>query len=184
LSIEDIGDLMGQVKKVNDEVKIRISGLSNGLHEYNFIHESPAIGLDGNFLKQVEIDARIDKTANQIYLKTNIKTSGLFQCDRCLDEFEQPISASYQIFYLYNDVESEKASPDELQIISPDTVYLNLTEDIRQTVLLSVPLKLLCAEDCKGLCRMCGTNWNHRSCECHEDVDDPRWQGLKDLLNN
>ena len=175
---------MRQEKKVNDEVKIRISGLSNGLHEHRFVHESSAIGLSENFLKPVEIDVQIDKTANQVYLKSEIRTSGSFQCDRCLDEFEQPISTSYQVFYVYNDVDGGKVSHDEIQIIRPDTVYLNLTEDIRQTVLLAVPLKLLCSEECKGLCSSCGTNWNHQTCECQEEIKDSRWQGLKDLLNN
>ena len=175
---------MRQEKKVNDAVKIRISGLSNGLHEFHLIHEPIAIGLVESFLKPVEIDAQIDKTANQVYLKAEIRTSGNFQCDRCLDEFEQPISTSYQVFYVYNDVDGGKASPDEFQIIRPDTVYINLTEDIRQTVLLSVPLKLLCSEECKGLCSRCGTNWNHQTCECHEEIKDSRLQRLKDLLNN
>jgi uncharacterized protein len=167
-----------------DEVKIRISGLSNGIHKFQFLQAPSDFGLDGNFPKEIEVDAHLDKTAHQILLKIHVKTSGLFQCDRCLDEFEQRISASFQVVYLYNDAEHRKDSSNEIQVISPDTVALNLTEDIRQMILLSVPLKLLCSEECKGLCSRCGTNLNQRLCDCKEDINDPRWQDLKDLLNN
>ncbi len=184
MSIEGVKNSMGQVKKVNDAAKIRVSGLSIGIHEFHFVYDSSVLGLDGNFPKQVEVDAILDKTAHQILLKVNLRTSGRFQCDRCLDEFEQPILTSYQILYLYHGTETARIVQDELQIIGPDTVEINLTEDIRQTILLSVPLKLLCSEDCKGLCPRCGANWNLRLCNCKEDVGDPRLQGLKDLLNN
>lgn len=168
----------------NSEIVIRVSGLSNGFHEYNFFAQSKSIGLDGNFQETVEIHSELEKTSRQIYLKTKIITAGQFQCDRCLDNFDQPISTSYSVCYVYNKVDGERFSTEELQVISPDTVSLDLTEDIRQMILLSIPLKLLCSEDCKGLCSQCGANWNHRSCDCKQDEKDPRWQGLQDLLHH
>ena len=163
------------------ELKIRISGLSSGIHEYHFSTAPADIGLDAQFSKPVEIDARLDKAARQIYLKVDIRTVGMFGCDRCLDEFERSLATGYTMFYLYDETESGRFPDDEVQIITPDTVTIDLREDVRQVLLLAVPLKLLCKEECKGLCPRCGTNWNHASCDCTQDMIDSRWSGLQNL---
>lgn len=173
---------MAHSKNNHNEINIRISGLSNGLHEYHFSVEPSVIGLDANFHQVVKVNAQLEKTSHQIYLKTDIETHGRFRCDRCLDEFEIPIKTTFNMCYMYNALETEKFSSEEIQAISPDTVSIDLTEDIRQIIMLSVPLKLLCAEDCMGLCTHCGTNKNRELCNCKEEVSDPRWQGLHELL--
>jgi uncharacterized protein len=49
---------------------------------------------------------------------------------------------------------------------------------------LSLPMKPLCAEDCKGLCPVCGTNLNRGTCQCQRSWDDPRFAALKNLRAN
>lgn len=173
---------MERRNSLNGEIRIRISGLSSGLHEYHFSITPSDIGLDEHFHSSIEVDAHLDKASHQLYLKTAIRTSASFECDRCLDGFEQQLSIRYTMFYIYDEQESGKFPEDEVQIINPDTVYLELAEDVRQFVLLSVPLKLLCKEDCKGLCTNCGTNWNHASCDCKRELIDSRWSGLQNLM--
>ncbi|MDI6767343.1 MAG: DUF177 domain-containing protein [Bacteroidota bacterium] len=175
---------MAHSKNNQNEINIRISGLSNGLYEYHFSAEPSAIGLDANFYQAVEVNAQLEKTSHQIYIKTEIETPGRFRCDRCLDEFEISIKANFNMCYMYNALETGKFPSEEIQAISPDTVSIDLTEDIRQMIMLSVPLKLLCAENCMGLCTHCGTNKNHELCNCKEEVSDPRWQGLHELLKH
>ena len=147
-------------KKRSDGIKIRISGLSNGLHDYHFSAEPSEIGLEANFTAPVEIDVALDKTTRQVYLKASLSTRAKFTCDRCTDEFELALATKYNVFYLYDEESGGNLPPEEVQVITPDTVHLELSEDVRQFVMLSVPLKLLCREECKGLCPRCGTNWN------------------------
>lgn len=175
---------MSSVLKQSDEIKIRISSLSSGLHEYHFSVKPSDLGLGENFTQQVEIDAVLDKEPRQMYLKTDVRCSGLFQCDRCVEEFEQKVSNHVNMFYVYDEIETGKYPPDEVQVLSPDTVHLDLTDDIRQIVTLAVPLKLLCKDDCKGLCPRCGTNWNRATCTCQDEIKDSRWEGLKNLIKN
>ncbi len=165
------------------DLKIRISGLSNGLHDYQFSPEPSSIGLGQNFRVPVEVDAHLDKAPRQILLRAEIRTAGTFACDRCLESFEQPIAARLNLFYIFDELDAGKLPPDEVKVISPDTVTIDLTEDVREMVMLSVPLKLLCREDCKGLCPQCGADWNVSACDCQQQVSDPRWSGLQDLLN-
>lgn len=170
--------------KSADEMKIRISQLSPGFHEYHFSAHPASIGLDKNFTETVLVEVALDKTEKQLYLQASVKTAGMFQCDRCLEEFKQDLSARYVLFYVNNELDGAKHHPDEVQVISPDTVSIDLTEDVRQVVVVSVPLKLLCKDDCKGLCPRCGTNLNHCGCECREVTVDERWEQLKNITHN
>jgi uncharacterized protein len=57
-----------------------------------------------------------------------------------------------------------------------------LLEDVlREQVLLALPLKAICREDCKGFCPHCGRNLNQEQCNCTEPLDDLRWSALKDI---
>lgn len=57
-----------------------------------------------------------------------------------------------------------------------------LLEDVlREQVLLALPLKVTCREDCRGLCPHCGTNLNEQRCSCTAAIDDPRWSALKQI---
>lgn len=165
-------------------MKIRISQLSTGLHDYHFSSKPSDVGLEGNYQEDVNVDVVLDKTPRQIYLKVDIRTSGHFPCDRCLEDFVQPIANHYNMFYVMDAQDAEKYPEDEIQIINHESAYIELTEDVRQTVVLSIPLKLICKDECKGLCSRCGTNWNYKSCTCHEEVTDSCWAPLKNLFNN
>ena len=167
-----------------DIVKIRISGLADGHHEYHFSANAQEIGLSGRFQSPVGIEATVDKTARQIFLTASVRASGRFECDRCLGEFDRELTAKYRTLYVYDELDGMSAPGNEVQVIAPDTDYIDLAEDVRQTIELAVPLKLLCAEECKGLCRKCGKNLNLGQCGCTEDEVDIRWAPLRDQLRN
>ncbi len=174
---------MERTKRPNGELKIRVSGLSNGLHEYHLSTDPGAVGLDDSFREPVDVEARIDKNPRQIYLTAEIHTTGHFECDRCLDEFDRPLTAAYSMLYVYRELDGGKQSPEEVTVIDPETAQISLAEDVRQMVMLAVPLKLLCREECKGLCPRCGANLNHGQCRCEAEVRDSPLSGLRDLLH-
>jgi len=66
-------------------------------------------------------------------------------------------------------------------VISPGLSVIDVSEDVRQTLLLALPFKRVCREQCKGLCPHCGKNLNEAPCGCTESTDDSRWEKLKDL---
>jgi len=171
-----------QQETIDHDLKIRISGLSSGIHEYSFRILPSDIGLDGNFRTPLEVEAHIDKTTHQLLLRTEIRAAGVFECDRCLDPFEQKLSTQYRLVYVFDETAGSRYPEEEVQILREDTVAIDLSEDVRQMVMLSIPLKLLCSQECRGLCPTCGTNLNHAACTCRADQTDPRWNGLQDLL--
>ena len=58
---------------------------------------------------------------------------------------------------------------------------MDLDELVRADLLLELPTKVLCREDCKGLCPKCGKDLNFGPCDCKKEID-PRWQALSDLF--
>lgn len=168
-------------QKRSDGIKIRISGLSNGVHEYHFSVLPSEIGLENRFHQPVNIDAVLDKASRQLLLRTSITTSANAVCDRCTDDFVQSIATQYTTFFVFDEESTGSFPPEEVKILRPDTTHIDLAEDVREMVMLSIPLKLLCREECKGLCPKCGTNWNTGSCNCKNEVHDSPWQGLEKL---
>lgn len=163
-------------------MKISISSLSEGVHTYRFTAEPTLIGLGDNFTQEVLVDVTLDKTSRELFLKAEAKTSGRFVCDRCVDEFERRLVVNYHVVYVYDDRDKSKYTAGEVQVLSVGTTHIDLSEDIRQFLMLAVPLKLLCNDGCRGLCPHCGANWNHATCSCQEDVPDARWHALKKHL--
>ncbi|RCK75807.1 MAG: hypothetical protein IGBAC_1082 [Ignavibacteriae bacterium] len=166
----------------NSDLTINISKLSEGIHKYHLHTESSNLALDERFHDDVDIDVVLDKTSTQILLKTEIDTDGNFECDRCLTTFSRHIHTAYTLMYLYQAQEFE--IENEIQVINRDTVFIDLAEDVRQYILLAIPIKLLCKEDCKGLCPSCGKNLNEGKCNCNTDFIDPRWEALSKLIKN
>jgi uncharacterized metal-binding protein YceD (DUF177 family) len=88
------------------------------------------------------------------------------RCDRCLTYFTRRLDhvpVNHQYLDFHEDV-------------------LDLTEDVRDDILLTFPQRNLCREDCRGLCVVCGQNLNARECGCHQDRDDESpWTALDNL---
>jgi uncharacterized protein len=166
------------------ELTINISRLSEGAHHYNFEAEPKSIGLDARFNKPVLVRAQLEKTGRQMLLRSEVQTLALFTCDRCLDEFEQDMSSHFEIVYITEEDGVHANDEKEVQFLTPDTNILDVGEDTRQFLILSVPQKLLCRDDCKGLCPRCGSNRNKVHCDCVTENTDPRWDGLKKVSLN
>jgi uncharacterized protein len=162
-------------------MKIHVGNLSEGVHEYRFETDGEGINLGPGIAGSVEVEARLEKTRTQVYLTAELKARGSFSCDRCLAEFTRDLSPRYRMTYLFDAGEADQFDPAEVQVISPSLTVIDITEDVRQTLLLSIPLKLLCRDDCAGLCPTCGANRNTVSCSCSDQTADSRWDALKNL---
>lgn len=109
------------------------------------------------------------------------------ECTRCLKHFEQPMHITFEEqFFPTVDVVTGMPLPpiDEEDIFPIDDHHLvDLTEAIRQRVLLDIPMVTLCSENCAGLCSQCGHDLNLGPCDCKPEVDS-RLSILKDLLQS
>ncbi|MHB1687369.1 MAG: YceD family protein [Ignavibacteriaceae bacterium] len=161
---------------------IKISNLSDGVHNYIFDEPVKEIELEEFFFGNVLAEVEVNKSHNQIVLNAILKLSANFDCDRCTSNFNSVITAQYQMVYFFG---KEAVEDDSL-----NTTYLplnadkiNLDGDVKDFALLSIPMKKLCKDDCKGLCFKCGKNLNEGDCDCEKSEIDDRWLPLKDLKN-
>ena len=161
-------------------MKIQVGGLSEGVHQFHFDVQAPEIGLGEEF-SQVHAEVVLDKTPNQLALRVAVHTAAHFSCDRCTAPFASPLDAMYRMHYLWNDEDASQYDVAEVQTIPQGSSFIDITEDVRQTVLVAVPLKLLCREDCLGLCPHCGKDLNEGPCECRVEETDSRWDKLRAL---
>jgi len=106
-------------------------------------------------------------------------------CARCLEPVAQDVTRKFDLLYrpLGTDAGNEELS---VTVAEAEVGYyqgdgLLLEDAIREQVLLAVPLKVVCRQDCKGLCPTCGKNRNTEPCSCAPPLGDPRWSALKDL---
>jgi len=162
-------------------MKIQLAGLAEGVQTLRFALPAPDAGLDDRFTGDVSVEAEVHRRGHEYLLKAKIAAAGFFPCDRCLEPFRMTVTPAYVMYYVADGAERTDFDPAEVHVLPAGETVVDITEDVRQTVLLDVPQKLLCREDCLGLCPTCGVNRNDRPCACAADRIDPRWEKLKDL---
>lgn len=120
-----------------------------------------------------------------IRLKGELSTSLELACARCLEPIAQDIKREFELLYRPQGADAGKPETPvrgtEAEISYYQGEGLLLEDVLREQVLLAVPLKVICREDCKGLCPQCGKNLNLEQCSCAEPVEDPRWSALKEI---
>ena len=125
------------------------------------------------------------KVVQDIRVKGKLETSLEVACARCLEPVVHQVERSFDLLYrpLGTDAGHEELSVTdaEAEIGYYQGEGLLLEDTLREQVLLALPLKTICREDCKGLCPHCGKNLNESQCSCAEQFEDPRWSALKEI---
>lgn len=136
--------------------------------------------------RPVKGSARLMRTNRSILVKGTLDTGVELTCSRCLGQFEHPLRLNVEDeYYPTTDVNTgvPLSVPDEPGCFTIDENHiLDLTEAVRQYVLLAIPMKPLCKEDCAGLCPICGKNLNQGPCGCPPPEKDQRWAELSKLM--
>lgn len=111
-------------------------------------------------------------------------------CARCVEPVNVPLEGSFDLLFRPENADAEAGeraiTEDETEIGYYGKAGLLLEDVVREQVLLSLPGRTLCREDCKGLCASCGQNLNTGSCGCAESAGskDPRWSALHNLASS
>ncbi len=104
-------------------------------------------------------------------------------CNRCLDDVETFFDIHVSKNLDFNDTDEDRIRElDEANYISGYSLDVDLL--IYDELVIDFPLHVLCKEECKGLCKVCGTNLNHETCGCDDTVLDPRMSVIRDIFNN
>lgn len=161
-------------------MKINIANIDDGLSQLELREPSRELTLldHGHLTGDILIKLAIDKRPDDLNLKAKVASSAELGCDRCLRIFKKELKSNFKIYYSSKYSDSEEQNTRHLSLSNP---IIDLLDDVRSSLVLSLPIKLLCEENCKGLCPNCGVNRNQQECDCHTEQTDSRWEALKDL---
>lgn len=156
----DVIDLGGEARQ---RTSLKTTGHAEVVEEHHGKHE---------IIKDIRLRGRL--------------SAGLeLQCARCLESVKQDVDREFEL--LYRPLGAD-AGRDELSVTAAEAEIgyyqgdgILLEDVLREQVLLALPLKVTCREDCKGLCPHCGKNLNEEQCSCNVPMEDPRWAALKEI---
>jgi DUF177 domain-containing protein len=148
------------------------------------IDETIDIAGDGKSHK-IKGKCNLLRTQRSILVKCSLNTEVELTCSRCLSKFRQPLRIKFEEEFLPT-IDAQSGTPlsppeDSGAFTIDEQHTLDLTEAVRQYILLAIPMKALCKKDCAGLCPKCGKNLNEGKCNCPQDDIDPRWLKLAEL---
>lgn len=104
------------------------------------------------FTAPLDVTARFARERDAVMVGVGIEGAQELICSRCLTPFDRPYHLECRLGYTVRGVTT-----------------LDVTDDVRQEILLSYPVKLLCRQDCRGLCPGCGVNLNEEPCRCENN---------------
>lgn len=131
------------------------------------------------FVSPVEVKGTVKSYDGSARLRANVSFDFSIPCDRCAEQIER----HYDFSFSHILVRSLENNEDDDRFIEVREEQLDLDELMREDILLELPTKFLCREDCKGLCPVCGKNLNKGPCGCSEHSADPRLEVLEKLIH-
>jgi uncharacterized protein len=128
-------------------------------------------------------------TGRHLVLRGEVGTRVQMDCSRCLRFFEIPVNVRIEDEFLIplphslSEEDGEDEEEIEVESILKEGIF-DLSEFLRQTIIVSLPIKPLCEDVCKGICPTCGTNLNEGPCDCPVEAGTSPFAALQELLEN
>jgi uncharacterized protein len=136
----------------------------------------------------VSFETDVYKDKDQYRLEGTVRATLELACSRCLEPFAWPVDASFDLRYQpatsNQGVGEHEIGEDDLATAFYENNAIDLRALMEEQFYLSLPMKPLCTETCKGLCPTCGANWNRAPCACSNRWHDPRLAGLRSLTRD
>ena len=160
------------------DLKKVFSGESEG-SSFDYALDLSSTDLNGfyPFVSPVAVKGAVKGMDGSAELKVKTVFDFSIPCDRCAAQVDRHFSYSFS-HVLVPSLENE----DDDRYVEIRDERLDLDGLVREDILLELPTKFLCREDCRGLCPICGKNLNDGPCGCKADSVDPRLEALKNLI--
>lgn len=127
----------------------------------------------------LSFEGLIENHSGVIHLSFSVSTQLSTKCNRCGIDMQYPLIFN-QKHILVSEIFDEDQDNEELLIIENE--FLDIDEIAEQSLILNIPTKILCSENCQGICPQCGKNLNEVTCGCSKKNIDPRLSGLSSFL--
>ena len=170
-------------------MRIELDKLEAAGGQFAHAYEPEELVLDEEHVRLTrapEVTVRATRSDHQVRLRGKITARAEVDCDRCLKSVDIPVETSFDVSYVpaadyTSEAEATELQEEDLSLSVFDGEAIDVDDLVREQVLLALPTRALCREECKGLCPICGADKNSDSCACESKEVDPRWAALKDL---
>ena len=129
----------------------------------------------------------VHKRGQDVFVEGEVASTLRFACSRCLEGFSYPVEVSFR--QMLRPRGRGRAETKEIELSEEDLAHgtydeydIPLASVVEEHLLLSLPMKPLCKEECKGLCPKCGTNRNEEDCKCLESIEGSPFDCLKQFV--
>jgi len=169
-------------------MRIELENLEGGKSDFAHVYQPEDLNPVDERIQITEpatVTGKVRLSGNEIFVNGHVETRAQVECDRCLKPVSLPVSADFALEYISGEEYESSAAAElteaEMSVSVFDGEAIDVDEIVKEQILLAVPTRMLCREDCKGICPECGTDLNSGQCTCVKDDIDPRWAALKNL---
>lgn len=164
-------------------LKLNVLNLKEGGNNYNYVLSAADLGLDDKiFVNKINADVIAIKSIYQLEILVKFSSVLNLECDRCLDSFEYDFKGDFTLYYKPLQVKDSNIDvnedEDNLRFLSIDKKYIDLTDDLRDFILLSIPMRKV-PEEIDGVCVVCKRNFEDFIKQKSDKVEvNPVWNKL------
>ncbi len=163
----------------------KVKNISGKIIHVEIEEEIPFLSVEGDALKlaaPLRFSGQVENTGKTLAVSGVIDTKVELPCSRCMKNIAYKATVPFhEIFTNIKDLTVNSNGEEEVFLFEGDEI--DISSQVTRAILLELPMKILCREDCKGLCPKCGVNLNFEECRCTSDTVDPRFAVLEKLLN-
>ena len=142
------------------------NALKNPGQEYPFVADAQIEDMvvldDPIHFEAVKLEGTVLGAGESVNVLAKVSATVVTRCSNCLEEMELPVETEMDVRF------SRTPDPEDPDLYVFDASTIDLMDAARDALLLELPMRFLCSEDCKGLCPQCGVNLNTGSCTCQE----------------
>ena len=155
--------------------------LGEGVHRSSEVVSPEDLGLAWAglvFSPEIRLQIVAARTDDDLDITVRYEGERQGECDRCLKPFREAYAGSLRAIARRSKPQHELAGQDG--VLFHDGHLLDLSTEVRESIIIDIPIQRLCSPGCRGLCPTCGADRNAGSCDCHVDRVDPRWERLRE----
>jgi uncharacterized protein len=153
-------------------VKIHLPSYPPGVHRIEETLCSKDLDLDpGTFTGAIRAHLVLDRHDPYLQFEFNLGATVRLECDRCLAPYNYELEVKTPMLYVMGCAAADSPDDPEIVYLPAGALDLDITTDLRDFILLAVPSRHLCSENCKGLCPSCGADLNEQTCTCPASVN-------------
>lgn len=170
-------------------MRIEVEKLSEGGEPFAHTYREGELTLDEGRVRlrgETVAEGRARRKGEEVRLTGKIRAGVEIACDRCLRPVAAPLEVEFEESFIPSaadarEGEEKELGSDDLLLSVYEGDAVDVDELVREQILLALPTRFVCGEECKGLCPTCGADLNAEACDCPQGEVDPRWAALEKL---